>query len=108
MLTRPQLTSRFGVRQGRIEECNCTHYDKLWQMGMDADNGDFFARLQDEFQDFRAMVRVSLPDPDSDTRPPVDPQVSRLPDFWRHLLEPRAVHVLNLRHATTQSRLAVA
>ena len=51
-------------RQARIDECNCTHYDKLWQMGMDADNGDFFARLQDEFQEFRQMVSISsLPVP---------------------------------------------
>jgi len=28
-------------------------------MGIDADNGDFFARLQDEFQDFRQMVRTA-------------------------------------------------
>jgi len=29
-------------------------------MGIDADNGDFFARLQDEFQDFRQMVGPTL------------------------------------------------
>ena len=51
------------LRQGRIGECKCSHYDAYWHMGMGADNASFIAHMQDEFDRYRQMVSVHTPKP---------------------------------------------
>ena len=45
-------------RNGTTAPCSCPYYDRLWWKAIDADGGEFYAELQQQFQQYRQAASL--------------------------------------------------